>query len=106
VTRKRALSNHARILLAALLDAQGRWSYGYGLVSLTGIKSGTLYPLLIRLEAQGYLEAEWQQPGASGRPPRHAYRLTADGQRLALREAAALPRSASAKGRLAGEASS
>ena len=87
--RKRALSSHARALLAALLAAGGRWSYGYELASLTGIKSGTLYPLLIRLESQGWLEAEWQQPAASGRPPRHAYRLTAEGQRLARLEAAA-----------------
>ena len=89
MTRKRALSNHARALLAALLATGERWGYGYELASLTGIKSGTLYPLLIRLEAQGYLEAEWQQPVASGRPPRHAYRLTAAGQRLARVEAAA-----------------
>ena len=45
----------------------------------TGLRSGTLYPLLIRLEAQGLLEAEWQPPAAPGRPPRHAYRLTAAG---------------------------
>ena len=86
MTRKRALSNHARALLAALLEAGLRWSHGYELGSLTGIHSGTLYPLLIRLEAQGYLEAEWQQPVAGGRPPRHAYRLTAAGQRLARGE--------------------
>lgn len=87
MTRKRALSNHARVLLGALADARGRWSHGYALSSRTGINSGTLYPLLIRLEAQGYLEAEWQQPSASGRPPRHAYRLTAAGLRLARAEA-------------------
>lgn len=106
MTRRRALSNHARVLLAALLDARGRWSYGYELASLTGIKSGTLYPLLIRLEAQGYLEAEWQQPVSIGRPPRHAYQLTAAGQQLAVCEAAALVQSTSVTGRLAGEASS
>jgi PadR family transcriptional regulator PadR len=88
MTRKRALSGHARALLAALAAAAGRWSYGYELSSLTGIRSGTLYPLLIRLEAQGYLEAEWQQSAASGRPPRHSYRLTAAGLRLASAEAA------------------
>lgn len=104
VSRKRALSNHARYLLAALLDARCRWSYGYELASLTGIKSGTLYPLLIRLEAQGYLEAEWQQPVASGRPPRHAYRLTAAGQQLVHREASALGQSLSVMGPLTGEA--
>src|SRR5687767_2471078 len=86
MTRKRALSKHARALLAALLDAGGRWSHGYELASLTGIQSGTLYPLLIRLEAHGYLEAEWQQPVAGGRPPRHGYRLTAAGERLARAE--------------------
>ena len=88
MTRKRALSSTARALLAALLEARGRWSYGYELASLTGIKSGTLYPLLIRLEAQGYLQAEWQPPVASGRPPRHAYRLTAAGQKMARAETA------------------
>ena len=88
MTRKRALSKHAQTLLATLLEAGGRWSHGYELASLTGIQSGTLYPLLIRLEAQGYLEAEWQQPAAGGRPPRHAYRLTAAGQRLARAEVA------------------
>ena len=89
MTRRRALSGHARALLAALLAARGGWSHGYELASLTGIKSGTLYPLLIRLEAQDYLEAEWRQPAAHGRPPRHAYRLTEAGRRLAFGEAAA-----------------
>lgn len=83
MTRSRSLSNHARTILAALLDARGEWSHGYDLTRRANVKSGTLYPLLIRLEAQGYLEAEWQQPLESGRPPRHAYRLTAMGIRLA-----------------------
>ncbi len=106
MTRRRALSDHARSVLAALLDANGRWSYGYELASLTGIKSGTLYPLLIRLEAQGCLEAEWQQPVATGRPPRHAYRLTAAGQQLARSVAGALDRPVSVAGWLAGRAAS
>lgn len=66
-----------------LLDAGGTWSHGYELARLAEIKSGTLYPLLIRLAAQGHLEAEWQQPPEAGRPPRHAYRLTASGIELA-----------------------
>lgn len=81
--RSRALSPPARIILATLLEAQGRWSHGYDLARRAGVKSGTLYPLLIRLEAQGHLEAEWQQPGEKGKPPRHAYRLTASGVQLA-----------------------
>lgn len=83
MTRTRALSSHARMVLAVLLEARDKWSHGYELARLAGVKSGTLYPLLIRLEAQGHLEAEWQQPAEGGRPPRHAYRLTASGVQLA-----------------------
>jgi DNA-binding PadR family transcriptional regulator len=106
MTRKRALSGPARALLATLLDARGRWSHGYELASLTGIKSGTLYPLLIRLEAQGYLEAEWLPALASGRPPRHAYRLTVAGQRLARAQADAGDRVVSLAGWRGPEAAS
>lgn len=83
MSRSRALSSHARKVLAVLLDARDGWSHGYELARLADVKSGTLYPLLIRLEAQGYLDAEWQPPSESGRPPRHAYRLTAAGVQLA-----------------------
>lgn len=82
MTRTRALSDTARTILAALLEARG-WSHGYDLARQAGVKSGTLYPLLIRLEQQGFLEAEWQPAADSGRPPRHAYRLTASGIALA-----------------------
>jgi DNA-binding PadR family transcriptional regulator len=61
----------------------GSWSHGYELAQIAEIKSGTLYPLLVRLEEQKYLEAEWQQPTERGRPARHAYRLTAAGMELA-----------------------
>ncbi len=82
MTRSRALSPQARTVLATLLDAAGGWRHGYDLARAARVKSGTLYPLLIRLEAQGYLEAEWQPP-EPGRPPRHAYRLTVRGVRFA-----------------------
>ena len=79
----RSPSPRARAVLAFLSDAGSEWSHGYDLVRATGVKSGTVYPLLIRLEAQGFLEAQWQAPAAPGRPPRHAYRLTAEGVRFA-----------------------
>src|SRR4051812_43394332 len=101
--RARALSKHARLLLAMLLEAQGRWKHGYELATATGMKSGTLYPLLIRLEAQGYLDAEWQPSVAPGRPPRHAYRLSASGVRLAIREGIASQESTCAAGWRTGE---
>jgi DNA-binding PadR family transcriptional regulator len=88
-----------------LLEARG-WSHGYELASITGIKSGTLYPLLLRLEGAGYLEAEWQAPVAGGRPPRHAYRLTAAGQRLARAEASLVAAPTPARGWRGPEAAS
>jgi PadR family transcriptional regulator, regulatory protein PadR len=83
MSRHRNLSGHARTLLAIMAEAGQGWRHGYDLCQQAGIKSGTLYPLLIRLEGQGYLEAEWQAPAEGGRPPRHAYRLTAAGRQLA-----------------------
>lgn len=91
MTRKRALSPHVRTVLAVLLDARDAWSHGYELARLADIKSGTLYPLLIRLAAQGYLDAEWQQPTEGGRPPRHVYRLTVSGVELARAHPPAQP---------------
>ena len=81
--RRRPLSAHARRVLALLAEAGRGWCHGYELCRRAGIRSGTLYPLLIRLEAQGQLEAEWQAPAEPGRPPRHAYRLTETGRKLA-----------------------
>ena len=83
MTRSRTLSPAARRVLAALVRAGASGRHGYDLCREAGIKSGTLYPLLIRLEAQGYLAADWQVPEAPGRPPRHVYKLTAAGFRLA-----------------------
>lgn len=91
----RSPSPRARAVLAFLSEAGPEWRHGYDLVRATGVKSGTVYPLLIRLEAQGYLEAQWQSPAAPGRPPRHAYRLTPEGARFAreVLAAAAAPAS-------------
>lgn len=83
MTRSRSLSPAARRVLAALVRAGSSGRHGYDLCREAEIKSGTLYPLLIRLEAQGYLAADWQVSEAPGRPPRHVYRLTAAGVRLA-----------------------
>jgi DNA-binding PadR family transcriptional regulator len=83
MTRSRALSGQARSLLSVLAGSARQWRHGYELAQLTGLRSGTLYPLLIRLEARGFLEAQWQPPANAGRPPRHAYRLTAGGLEFA-----------------------
>ena len=97
MTRSRALSGQARSLLAALAGSDRTWRHGYELAQLTGLRSGTLYPLLIRLEAQGHLEAKWQPPATKGRPPRHVYRLTASGVALAHGQKAAPESDAASK---------
>jgi PadR family transcriptional regulator len=66
-------------LLAALAEQPSEWQHGYALAQLTGLKSGTLYPILIRLAERRLVEACWQEEPVPGRPRRHLYRLTADG---------------------------
>jgi DNA-binding PadR family transcriptional regulator len=66
-------------LLDALAAAPQQWRHGYELMKETGLKSGTLYPLLMRMTEQGLVEAEWREPAQPGRPARHAYRLMAAG---------------------------
>ena len=72
-------SPQTRALLNAFVRRPRAWRYGYDLSREVGLKSGTLYPLLIRLSEQGLLESQWVDPDRPGKPPRHAYRLTADG---------------------------
>lgn len=83
MTRTRALSLQTKKLLSALLDRRDRGAHGYDLMQRIDIKSGTLYPILMRLTDQGFMETEWQEPSAPGRPPRQIYRLTASGAELA-----------------------
>ncbi|HKD07737.1 MAG TPA: PadR family transcriptional regulator [Bryobacteraceae bacterium] len=76
-------SPQTRELLVAMLRKPRTWHYGYELSRDTGLSSGTLYPLLMRLSEQGLLESRWQEPERAGKPPRHVYRLTSEGQALA-----------------------
>jgi PadR family transcriptional regulator, regulatory protein PadR len=78
-------------VLAALCERASEWRHGYALAKQTGLKSGTLYPILIRLADGGLVEACWQDEPQPGRPRRHLYRLTAAGQAAA---AVALPSAA------------
>jgi PadR family transcriptional regulator, regulatory protein PadR len=66
-------------VLAALCEEPSRWRHGYALAKQTGLKSGTLYPILIRLADRGLMEACWQDEQPPGRPRRHLYRLTSEG---------------------------
>ncbi len=66
--------------LLALLEAPRSWRYGYDLMKVADITSGTLYPLLARLAEDGWLESRWEESELPGRPRRQLYRLTAAGR--------------------------
>jgi len=70
--RTRNISPQTQTLLAVLAEQPQAWRYGYDLSKQTGLKSGTLYPILMRLADQGLLESEWRASQIQGRPPRHA----------------------------------
>jgi DNA-binding PadR family transcriptional regulator len=82
-------SRQTRKLLAAMLENPMAWRHGYELLKITGLKSGTLYPALLRLSEQGLLEAQWREADEPGKPPRHVYRLTRAG--LAFARAESIP---------------
>ena len=69
--------------MLALASDPGRWRYGYELGVDVGLKSGSLYPILMRLTDRTLVEARWEDDPPHGRPPRHLYRLTATGHELA-----------------------
>ena len=76
------LSSETINVLQRFVDRPTAWRYGYELSRATGLKSGTLYPILIRLERHKLLEAQWITT-EDGVPPRHVYRLTPNGLELA-----------------------
>src|ERR1700685_3918862 len=79
----RRFSVQALSLLSALEQAPAAWRHGYELAKETGLRSGTLYPVLIRLADRGLVEACWEDEQPAGRPRRHLYRLTPDGLAVA-----------------------
>jgi PadR family transcriptional regulator len=82
VSERLRLSPQTVQVLGAFLEAPKEWRYGYDISRDTGLKSGTLYPILMRLADTKLLETSWQT-SETGTPPRHIYRLTPDGLRSA-----------------------
>ncbi|GHH32507.1 PadR family transcriptional regulator [Lentzea cavernae] len=68
-------------VLRALLDDPSAERYGLELCAAAQLPSGTVHPILARLESIGWVESRWEtvQPEAAGRPRRRYYRLNADG---------------------------
>ena len=70
-------------VLAELCATPSQWRHGYGIARDTGLKSGTLYPVLVRLADRGLVEARWEDEQPAGRPRRHLYRITPEGLAVA-----------------------
>jgi DNA-binding PadR family transcriptional regulator len=71
-----------QLVLRALLQEPTAERYGLALCEETGLPSGTVYPIVARLEHAGWAQSRWEEPEthvAEGRPRRRYYRLTQDG---------------------------
>ena len=78
---KLRLSPQTLKVLEIFLDEPQEWQYGYDISRVTGLKSGSLYPILMRLADRRLLETSWETAEA-GKPPRHLYRLTPNGMQF------------------------
>ena len=76
-----------QLVLTVMVDDPTRPVYGLELARLAELASGTVQPILARLEGYGWVESFWEQedPSLLGRPPRRYYRLTPDGISYAVR---------------------
>lgn len=70
-------------VLSAILERPRDGMSGTEVSRETGLASGTLYPILIRLEKAGWLDSEWESgdPAELGRPRKRFYKITAPGVR-------------------------
>jgi PadR family transcriptional regulator PadR len=74
-----------QLVLHALLTNPTKELYGVEIGTAAGLPSGTVHPILARLETVGWLTSSWEDidPRTEGRPARRYYRLTPDGLELA-----------------------
>jgi len=59
------------------------YCYGFDIMTITGLASGTVYPALRRLEDARFVVSKWERPSiaqAAQRPPRKYYEVTRSGQ--------------------------
>lgn len=94
------MTGPTRAVLDVFLAATDVDHYGLAIGSATRLPSGTIHPILARLEGLGWVSSEWEDidPSDLGRPRRRHYRLTAAGATSAR---AALARDDAKRARLA-----
>lgn len=74
------LSHTAAMVLQAI---QAGYMYGFSIMEMTGLPSGTVYPAMRRLERDQLIRSQWERQSiadAEQRPPRKYYKLTAAGK--------------------------
>jgi PadR family transcriptional regulator PadR len=77
---KSYLSYSATVILRTVANG---YEYGFDIIDITGLPSGTVYPALRRLEDLGYVDSKWEKQEIAQkeqRPPRKYYRMTRDGE--------------------------
>lgn len=69
-------------VLGELISSNQEGMSGADIGRVTGLASGSLYPILFRLEKSGWVHSRWEQgePSAMKRPRRRLYRLTRTGE--------------------------
>lgn len=87
MTKAPQLTPHTMKVLEAVITEPG--SSGADVAKRTKLATGTLYPILLRLEAAGWLDSSWEvgSPEELGRPRRRFYRVTAEGAQAARQAA-------------------
>src|SRR5712692_11355351 len=74
------LSHTAAMILQAVNEG---YIYGFSVMEMTGLPSGTVYPAMRRLERDGLIRSQWERQSiadAEQRPPRKYYKLTRSGR--------------------------
>lgn len=86
-TSQPRMTQATQLVLRALLDDAAREMYGLELVAAAGLPTGTIHPILARLEGLGWVVSRWEEldPREAGRPRRRYYKLTDDGAVGAVR---------------------
>ena len=77
-----SLSYSAAVVLQAVAND---YKYGFDIMDITGLPSGTIYPALRRMEAAGLVVSQWEGEASAqreGRPARKYYEVTAEGREL------------------------
>ena len=84
--RRPRMTTPTVLILRELVADPTLGRYGLDLSEAAGVGTGTVYPILVRLEQAGWVVSEWEtvNPSEEGRPRRRYYKLSEDGAEQAV----------------------